>query len=233
MLPAGAYATLEHEYILIFRKGIKRAVTSPEDIYRRTQSAFFWEERNIWFSDIWDFKGAKQPLNSNKVRERSAAFPFELPYRLINMFSLIGDTILDPFLGTGTTTLAGIAAARNTIGVEVDVKFESVIHDTIVKGSQFVNDEISARLNRHQGFMKKYTEEKGERKHKNTNYSFSVVTSQERNLLLRFLKELDLSDKRNIRSHYMEQPSLRFADPVVINGYSEFVTSGKQLSLNL
>ena len=118
MLPAGAYVTYEHEYILIVRKGGPRRF-SPADKARRRRSAFFWEERNSWFSDVWvDLVGTRQPLGNGEAgdreaRVRSAAFPFELSYRLIQMHSLIGDTVLDPFLGTGTTTAAAIASGRS------------------------------------------------------------------------------------------------------------------------
>lgn len=61
MLPAGAYVTLEHEYVLIFRKGGRRRF-SASDAARRRRSAFFWEERNSWFSDIWDFRGIRQAV---------------------------------------------------------------------------------------------------------------------------------------------------------------------------
>ena len=92
MLPAGAYVTYEHEYILIVRKGGPRRF-SPEEKARRRRSAFFWEERNVWFSDMWvDLVGARQLLGNGEVddrdaRARSAAFPFELAYRLIQMHS--------------------------------------------------------------------------------------------------------------------------------------------------
>ncbi len=62
MLPAGAYVTLEHEYILIVRKGGKRRFTADEQ-QRRRESAIFWEERNIFFSDVWtDIRGTGQSL---------------------------------------------------------------------------------------------------------------------------------------------------------------------------
>jgi DNA modification methylase len=61
MMPPGAYVTLEHESILIFRKGGKRLFNTPEEKTIRRQSAFFWEERNLWFSDVWtDLKGTRQ-----------------------------------------------------------------------------------------------------------------------------------------------------------------------------
>ena len=87
MLPPGAYVTLEHEHILVFRKGPKRKF-SPDETPGRQASSYFWEERNEWFSDLWtNLKGASQKLSHEKLRDRSAAYPFELAYRLVNMFS--------------------------------------------------------------------------------------------------------------------------------------------------
>ena len=85
MLPAGAYVTLEHEYVLIFRKGAKREFKTEAEKKKRRESALFWEERNIWYSDVWtDIKGTEQALPNAVSRQRSAAFPFNLAYRLIN-----------------------------------------------------------------------------------------------------------------------------------------------------
>ena len=111
MLPAGAYVTLEHEYILIVRKGSKREFKTEEEKENRRESALFWEERNIWYSDVWtDIKGTEQKLSNAIPRSRSAAFPFDLVHRLINMYAVKGDTILDPFLGTGTTVAAAMTS---------------------------------------------------------------------------------------------------------------------------
>jgi len=82
MLPAGAYVTLEHEWILIFRKEGKRIFKTAEEKLKRKESALFWEERNIWFSDLWQLKGIKQKITKSETRKRSAAYPFEIPYRL-------------------------------------------------------------------------------------------------------------------------------------------------------
>ena len=112
MYPAGAYVTYEHEYILIFRKGGKRIFEGTEKVLRQ-KSAYFWEERNVWFSDLWEIKGTAQAANSVSDRKRNASFPFEIPYRLVNMYSIEGDTVLDPFCGFGTTNLACMAAGRN------------------------------------------------------------------------------------------------------------------------
>lgn len=59
-LPVGAYVTLEHEFILLFRKDSKRVFESDQDKQLRKESAFFWEECNQWFSDSWDLKGISQ-----------------------------------------------------------------------------------------------------------------------------------------------------------------------------
>ena len=96
MMPPGAYVTLEHEYVLVLRKGNKREFGTAEEKKNRRESCFFWEERNLWFSDVWmDLKGTTQNLIEDSARNRSAAYPFELPYRIITMFSVKGDTILD------------------------------------------------------------------------------------------------------------------------------------------
>ena len=77
--PAGAYVTYEHEYILVFRKGGKRVLKGKEKELRQ-KSAFFWEERNIWFSDLWDTKGTSQTMNiTTKGRDRNASFLLRYP----------------------------------------------------------------------------------------------------------------------------------------------------------
>jgi DNA modification methylase len=176
MLPTNAYITLEHEYILIVRKGPKRVFKDKE---KRYESGFFWEERNIWFSDMWtDIKGVKQNLGNNKSRNRSGAFPFELAYRLINMFSIKDDIVLDPFLGTGTTTSAAIASRRNSIGYEIDKKLSDKIADNLY-ASSFWNGLVNERLKKHIEFAKNREENKGPLKYKNKFYVFPVITKQE------------------------------------------------------
>ncbi len=120
MLPGGAYVTLEHEHILIFRKRGKR-LHSPQEKMIRSNSAVFWEERNIWFSDLWtDVIGTRQKMHIDSLRKRSGAFPIEIPYRLILMYSQYGDVVLDPFSGTGTTALAAMTFGRNSINIDAD-----------------------------------------------------------------------------------------------------------------
>ena len=191
MLPAGAYVTLEHEYILIVRKGSKREFRTEDEKENRRESALFWEERNIWYSDVWtDIKGTDQRLPKAMSRLRSGAFPFDLAYRLINMYSVKGDVILDPFLGTGTTTTAAITSGRNSIGVEIDESFQHVICPVANHIVDFSNDYLRDRLIRHLGFVENRIQNSKPLKYTNRHYDCPVVTSQEQFILLNGLKEV-------------------------------------------
>jgi DNA modification methylase len=177
--PAGAYVTYEHEYILIFRKGGKRVFKGPEK-ERRQKSAFFWEERNVWFSDLWDIKGISQPIISPKTsRERSAAYPFEIPYRLINMYSIEGDTVLDPFVGLGTTILAAIASCRNSFGVEIDAEIAELAMENIQNSISGLNNVIKKRIEAHQKFITGLPEDKKIKCYDNEYQGCKVITKQE------------------------------------------------------
>ena len=185
MLPAGAYVTLEHEYILILRKGSKREFKQETDKKNRRASALFWEERNLWFSDIWfDIKGSQQALNDKDTRKRSAAYPFELAYRLINMYSVKGDLVLDPYLGMGTTTSAAIASGRNSVGYEIENTLQdanSRSKNAIIEISQQI---ISQRLVNHLAFVFQRIKSKGKLKYDNVHYGFPIMTAQEKELLI-------------------------------------------------
>jgi DNA modification methylase len=194
MFPPGAYITLEHEYILIFRKGEKREFTTNILKENRRESAYFWEERNAWFSDVWDFKGISQGLNNKESRKRSAAYPFELAFRLTNMFSVRNDTILDPFLGTGTSSLAAMVSERKSIGYEIDENLKEIINERFLKVISFGNKFIEDRLNSHISFITTREREKGSTKYTNENLNVPVVTIQEKALkinLLSAIKELN------------------------------------------
>jgi len=194
MLPPSAYVTLEHEYILIFRKGRKRTFDSTKKLNRQ-QSSYFWEERNIWFSDLWEVKGTTQKLTDNTTRERSAAYPFEIPYRLINMFSVQGDTVLDPFLGTGTTTLAAMAANRDSIGFEINENFPEVITKTLIGKEDFLNNILHTRLSNHKKFVENRLQTKGKDafKYQSQVYGFPVVTRQEINIEFPLIKKITVT----------------------------------------
>ena len=211
MLPAGAYVTLEHEYILILRKGPKREFKREEDKKIRRESAIFWEERNSWFSDVWfDVKGTPQALNKKEARLRSAAYPFEIAYRLISMYSAKGDVVLDPFLGTGTTTFAAMASGRNSIGYEIDATFRYTINDLKNEIMPFSNEYIQNRLFKHIQFVIKRINEKGTFKYNNKFYGFPVLTSQERELIFNELINLGSAGDDKFEVKYSEEPQKEF-----------------------
>lgn len=204
MLPAGAYVTLEHEYIIIARKGGKKTFKTPDEKKRRMNSSFFWEERNLWFSDLWDFKGVSQILNIKNLRERSAAYPFELAYRLINMYSLYEDVVLDPFLGTGTTSFAGLSSGRNTIGIEIDAEFIPLIKNGISEYLSKANLRLLERIENHREFVKLRTEKKGDLKYSNIPHRFNVMTKQETKLILKKVVDIQPKTENSFITTYEE-----------------------------
>lgn len=214
MLPSGAYVTLEHEWILIFRKGGKRKFNTEVEKLKRKESSFFWEERNSWFSDLWDLKGTKQNMDNAETRKRSAAYPFELPYRLINMYSLQGDTVLDPFIGTGTTSLAAIASNRNSIGYEIDPMFLDIITENIESTPvRFFNSIIQNRIDQHIKFVKNRNADpkKGDIKYYNENLKLPVMTKQETDLKFKFVTSLNRKDKDFIANYdYVKPQNIEF-----------------------
>ena len=107
----GAVVKNDVEYILFFRKGGQ--YRSPSQL-QKVLSMLTHEEMKTWFRGFW----ADIPGTSSA--NHPAPYPVELASRLIKMFSFAGDTVLDPFLGTGSTTIAAASAGRNSLGVEID-----------------------------------------------------------------------------------------------------------------
>jgi DNA modification methylase len=98
------------EFVLMLRKpGGYRQPTEAQRIASRLTK----DEHHDWFQQIWTILG-------ESTRYHPAPFPFELVYRLVRMFSFTGDTVLDPFMGTGTTLLATAHSGRNGMGIEID-----------------------------------------------------------------------------------------------------------------
>ncbi len=119
--PRNGILKIDYEFILIFKKHGKAKKVSS-DI--KEKSKMTKEEWNEYFTGHWNFSGEKQD-------KHIAMFPIELPRRLIKMFSFVGDTVLDPFLGSGTTTLAAKNLERNSIGYEINAEYLPVIKDKI------------------------------------------------------------------------------------------------------
>jgi site-specific DNA-methyltransferase (cytosine-N4-specific) len=127
-LPPNAYVTVDCEFILIFRKGNLRVFPRHDKL--RNESAFTKEQRDNWFTQIWEIKGSRQTYS--QLERRTAAFPEEIVERLISMFSVKGDTILDPFIGSGTTARVAMLTERNSIGYEIDESLLPVIQKRLI-----------------------------------------------------------------------------------------------------
>lgn len=212
MLPAGAYVTLEHEYILIVRKGAKRDFKSAAEKQNRRESALFWEERNTWFSDVWlGLIGSQQKMAADAARIRSAAFPFELAYRLVNMYSAKGDTVVDPFLGTGTTMHSALASGRNSIGYEIEAGFQDVIKADRDMMLAAFNDRIRQRIQKHLDYLAVRAGEKGKFKYLNRHYKFPVMTRQEVELFFNPLESITQLSNNTLEASYTDLPEPDFA----------------------
>ena len=235
MLPAGAYVTLEHEYILIVRKGSKREFKTEDEKQNRRESALFWEERNIWYSDVWtDIKGTGQKLPKAMSRLRSAAFPFDLAYRLINMYSVKGDVILDPFLGTGTTTTAAMTSGRNSIGVEIDESFQNVICPIAKDIVNFSNTYLQDRAFRHLKFVKNRIQNTKPLKYTNAYYGFPVVTSQEQFILFNNLEAVEACRNNIFQATYLTKPQTwNFDQPSEARDVNKMKTHAKPFQFSM
>ena len=115
--PRNGILKIDYEFILIFKKQGK---APKPDVDQKNTSAMTKDEWNTYFSGHWNFAGEKQ-------KSHLAMFPQELPARLIKMFAFTGDTVLDPFLGSGTTSLAARNLGRNSIGYEINENFVEII----------------------------------------------------------------------------------------------------------
>ncbi len=142
-LPPNGYVTLDCEFILIFRKGSLRKFEPHDE--KRYMSKFTKEERDIWFSQIWEINGVRQ--SNKKLERRTAEYPEEVVERLVRMFSVIGDIILDPFAGTGTTLSVAKRLNRNSIGYEIDNTFIPIIKEKIGYNQQIIFDYNTDKKN--------------------------------------------------------------------------------------
>jgi len=143
--PRNGILKLDYEFILLFKK----QGNSPKPTREQKElSVISKEDWNTYFSGHWYFAGAKQDRHM-------AMFPEELPARLIKMFAFVGDTVLDPFLGSGTTSMAARNMARNSIGFEINQDFMPTIKQKLNAGQgdfsgteyEFLEDNITTDFN--------------------------------------------------------------------------------------
>jgi len=125
--PRNGLLTYDYEHILIFKKYQGKSKRKIDPIIKE-MSKIPLSEWKKWFTGHWKFPGVVQ-------KEHIAMFPEELPYRIIRMFSYIGDTVLDPFLGSGTTLKVAKSLFRNGIGYELNKDYKKIV-DNKVKDSK-------------------------------------------------------------------------------------------------
>ena len=119
--PRNGILKIDYEFILIFKKQGKAPIPTPE---QKQLSEMTKEEWNTYFASHWNFGGAKQDGHI-------AVFPEELPHRLIKMFSFVGETVFDPFMGSGTTALAARNLYRNSIGYEINSDYKRYYEEKV------------------------------------------------------------------------------------------------------
>jgi site-specific DNA-methyltransferase (adenine-specific) len=126
------------EFILMQRKpgGYRKPSIEQRDRSRMTK-----EEFQKWFQQFWNIPG-------ESTRRHPAPFPYELAYRLVRMFSFERDIVLDPFCGTGTTSLAAMKTGRNSVGVEIDSKYIKYAESRLRKESSDLFNECILQVER-------------------------------------------------------------------------------------
>ena len=128
--PRNGILKLDYEFILLFKKLGEAPKPTKEN---KELSKMTAEEWNTFFAGHWNFAGARQ---DNHI----AMFPEELPKRLIKMFAFVGDTVLDPFAGSGTTNLAAKKFGRNSVGYEINSEFIPVIKQKLQENQKDIHN---------------------------------------------------------------------------------------------
>ena len=129
--PRNGILKIDYEFILLFKK--PGNPPKPNQEFKK-KSAMTKDEWNTYFQGHWNFSGARQD-------NHLAMFPEELPKRLIKMFSFVADTVLDPFLGSGTTSLAAKTLDRNSVGYEINTEFIPIIKEKLSVNKKDIFDE--------------------------------------------------------------------------------------------
>ncbi|MFW9889321.1 MAG: DNA-methyltransferase [Candidatus Thorarchaeota archaeon] len=137
--PPNMLSTFPYEWIIVFSKQGKR---KPVPKARKEASKLTHQEFTDWCQNsIWDFAPA-----SAKKERHPAPFPEELPRRCIKLLSFVGDTVLDPFLGSGTVMKVAKELGRNSVGYEINEEYLPVIREKIGFGDQQLDQEFSYEI---------------------------------------------------------------------------------------
>jgi site-specific DNA-methyltransferase (adenine-specific) len=147
--PRNGILKIDYEFILLFKKGGQPKKVDKE---RKLLSKLSKEEWNEYFSGHWNFPGEKQA-------KHLAMFPLELPKRLIKMFTFAGETVLDPFLGSGTTSLGARNLNRNSVGFEVNDEFLPIITRKLGVNETDVHDDCEYTVERQNNEQQEFDRE--------------------------------------------------------------------------
>lgn len=134
--PRNGILKIDYEFILLFKKHGKPPKVDKKS---KEQSKMTIDEWNEFFSGHWNIPGERQD-------KHLAVFPKEIPWRLIKMFSFVGDTILDPFLGSGTTSLAARNLGRSSVGYEVNGDFLPIIKEKLSINERMLFDDADFEI---------------------------------------------------------------------------------------
>ena len=147
--PRNGILKIDYEFILIFKKHGKAPLIDRET---KEKSKMTKEEWNEYFTGHWNFPGERQ-------NKHLAMFPEELPKRLIKMFSFVNDTVLDPFMGSGTTALAAKNLNRNSIGYELNQDFLPTIKEKVGCNQELFNEKQGFKVIQHPQTKKDFSDE--------------------------------------------------------------------------
>lgn len=137
--PTNLFSTFPFEWIIVFAKAGQRPRVSKEIKEKSVISQKEWAE--LCVDSIWEMQPA-----SAKLEGHPAPFPEDLPRRIIKLYSFVGDTVLDPFLGSGTTTKVAKELGRNSVGYEINPDYLEIIKKKINYGEQRLDDDLEYSL---------------------------------------------------------------------------------------
>jgi len=191
--PRNGIVKLDYEFILIFKKLGKPLKVSKQI---KEESKLSKEEWNQYFYGHWNFSGEKQ-------NQHLAPFPEELPKRLTKMFSFVGDTILDPFLGSGTTCLAALNLSRNSIGYEINPEYQETIKKRLQENVSVFEKDSQVSI-----IKQRLEKENFQKEIESLPYVFEDYVTFERKVdpkLLRFESRIDGNEKSKERYYTVEK----------------------------
>jgi DNA modification methylase len=133
------------ETILIFQNGKFDYKSIPEEVKEQSKIDISEYQGKKWYLTIWNIVNVL-PLK-NRLEDGIAAFPEEIPYRLIKLFSYVGETVLDPFMGSGTTNKVAAMLKRNSVGYEIDLELLEVVKEKLgIKQSSLFEKDYEVEI---------------------------------------------------------------------------------------